>query len=67
MSVSLAAVLQLRAESMLVTVSLLRGSLATDKSLFIPEPGGGVKVICGGWGDGIFPEFAFSIAFRSCK
>jgi len=48
MSVSLAAVLQLRAESMLVIVSLLRWSLAMDKSLFVPEPGGGVKVIFGG-------------------
>ena len=62
MSVSLAAVLQLRAESMLVIVSL-----AMDKSLFVPKPGGGVKVIFGGWGGEIFPEFAFSIAFRSCK
>lgn len=67
MSVTLAAVLQLRAESMLVIVSVLWGSLAMDKSLFVPEPGGGVKVIFGGWGDEIFPELAFSIAFRSCK
>jgi len=67
MSVSLAAVLQLRAESMLIIESLQRGSLARDKSFFVPEPGGGVKVIFGGWGDEIFPEFAFSIASRSCK
>jgi hypothetical protein len=65
MSVSLAAVLQLRAESMLVMVSLLRGSLERDEPPFVPVPGGGVRVMCGGWCDETFPEFESSIAVRS--